>query len=433
MAVEIRLGKLSPTMETGTINRWLKKEGESVSAGDAIAEVETDKASMPLEVFEDGTLLKIFAPEGATVKVDDVVAVVGQAGEDISEIASAVGVPANAPRKSTALAETKQTGAQGAPPMVTMAVETAPPQRAERAAPASRVPSAPVTSAPTNGGRVKASPLAKRLAAERGVDLRALQPSGPGGRIVQRDVPTTSAASAPTAAPLAAAGQDVPLSNMRQTIARRLVHSKQTIPHWYCLADINMDRAMQFREDLNANLAEGAPKISVTDVIIKVCAIALARHPEVNASFNQTSIRRYSDVNIAIAIATEDGLYTPVLRNVDRMGLQAISASVKMLAQKAREKKLKAEDFGGAGFSISNLGMYGVDHFFAIVNPPESAILAVGATSARPVVDESGQVVAAKMMSVTLSCDHRVIDGALGARFLGTIKEVLEHPAKLAL
>jgi len=405
MAAEIRLGKLSPTMETGTINRWLKNEGDSVCSGDTLAEVETDKASMPLEVFEDGKLLKIVAPAGATVKVDDLVAVIGEPGEDIA------GILAGAPESSAA-------------------------PRAKTGASILEPDEGPAPPAAEAGERVKASPLAKKLAQERGIDLRTLQPTGPQGRIIQRDVPAEPAppASLPAAAlPAAGGGLDIPLSNLRQTIARRLSLSKQTIPHWYLYSEVLMDRAMQFREELNASVGASGTKISVTDLIIKVVAVALARHPEMNSSFSEGKIHRHGAISLAIAVATEDGLYTPVLRNADRLGLEAISAAVKELTRKTRDKKLKAEDLGGSSFTISNLGMFGVDHFFAIINPPEAAILAIGAVKPKPVINSAGQFVPGKVMSLTLSCDHRVVDGVVGARFMGTVKELLEQPAKLLL
>ena len=426
MAYEVRMTKLSPTMETGTINRWLKKEGDKIAAGDAIAEVETDKASMPLESFDEGILLKIMQPEGATLKVDALVAIVGNKGEDISAMttgAPAAAAPVIAPKAAAPAAETKAAPAAAA--------KTPP------AAPAAAAAS--VAATPSSGsGRLKASPMAKKVAKERGIDLNGVQPTGPGGRIIQRDVESAPVPNAAPAAPaplaaVAAGDTDLPLSNLRQTIAKRLLQSKQTIPHFYLYSEISMDRAMAFREELNEQLEEGAAKISVNDLITKVAAAALARHPEVNATFNQTSIRRYGDVNIAVAVATDDGLYTPVLRNVDRLSLRAISAGVKQMAQKAREKKLKADDLKGSGFTITNLGMYGVDHFFAIINPPEAAILAIGAVQTKPVVNAAGQVVAGKVMGLTLSCDHRIVDGAVGAKFMATMKQLLEHPAKLLL
>lgn len=431
MAIEVRMGKLSPTMETGTINRWVKKEGEKVASGDTLAEIETDKASMPLETFDDGVLLKIIAPEGATAKIDELLAVIGKPGEDISAILnkggnSSGGAPAKAPAP-------KASESQAQAPAVTASGSAA-------AMPAV----AAVEHAPSsNGGRVKASPLAKKIARERGIDLAQLSATGPGGRIVTRDLGTGGAPapaassgtsiSIPAARPAPArAGEEVPLSNLRQTIAKRLVQSKQTIPHFYLFSEVAMERAVALREELNAGIDEGGVKISFNDIVIKVAAVALARHPEVNASFNNTSIKRNAEVNIAVAVATDAGLYTPVLRNADRLTLTQINAGVKQLAAKAREKKLSAAELSGSGFTISNLGMYGVDHFFAIINPPEAAILAIGAIQDTPAV-RNGQVVAGKTMGLTLSCDHRVIDGAVGAKFMQTIRELLEHPGKMML
>ena len=425
MATEVRMAKLSPTMETGTINRWLVKEGAKISSGDQLAEVETDKASMPLETFDEGVLLKVLVGEGQTVKVDDLVAVIGKPGEDISKILAGASAPAAAPAAKPAAAATAPAAAKpaAAPAAVAVAVATQ---------------SSPSTSSTfTNGDRVKASPLAKKVAKERGVELHGIAGTGPGGRIIERDVPTS--APAPAAAASAASygppgvGVDIPLSNLRQTIARRLLQSKQELPHWYMVAEVTVDRLVALREELNASAEETGVKISVNDLVVKVVAAALRRHPEVNATFQTTKIHRHGDVNIAIAIATEDGLYTPVLRNVDRLSLSAISAGVKELAKKTKDKKLRAEDLQGSGFTISNLGMFGVDHFFAIINPPEAAILAVGGVKKKPIVNAAGQVVAGNVMGITLSCDHRVIDGAVAAVFMKTLTSLLENPAKLLL
>jgi pyruvate dehydrogenase E2 component (dihydrolipoamide acetyltransferase) len=424
MATEVRMAKLSPTMETGTVNRWLKKEGEKVSSGDALAEIETDKASMPLEAFEDGVLLKIMEPEGATVKVGELMAVLGAQGENISALIAA---------KSAAPAQ-QASAPVATPPVPTPAVvKPAAPEPTPPAQPKIETP-APVHQA-AGTDRVKASPLARKIAAERGIDLRTLTPSGPGGRIIERDVPAAAPAQKMGAARQArvAPAVDIPLTNMRQTISKRLLMSKQTIPHWYCYSEVLMDRAMQVREDLNALAAEGGTKISVNDLIVKACALALLKHPEVNASFNQTVIHRHGEINISIAVSTQDGLYTPVLRRADGLALSEIAVQVKALAKKAVEKKLKPEDFAGSGFTISNLGMFGVDHFFAIINPPEAAILAVGAVKPKPIVNAQGQVVAGQVMGLSLACDHRAVDGALGAHFLGTVKNLLEHPAQLLI
>ncbi len=423
MATEVRMAKLSPTMETGTINRWLVKEGAKISSGDQLAEVETDKASMPLETFDEGVLLKVLVGEGQTVKVDDLVAVIGKPGEDISKILAGASAPAAAPAKAAAAAPAaKAVGASTPPPVAATAVA---------------VVEAPAVH--TNGGRIKASPLAKKVAKERGVDLQGIAGTGPAGRIIERDVPTSAPAPAATAASAAASygppgvGVDIPLSNLRQTIARRLLQSKQELPHWYMVAEVTVDRLMALREELNASAEETGVKISVNDLVTKVVATALRRHPEVNATFQTTKIHRHGDVNIAIAIATEDGLYTPVLRNVDRLNLSGISAGIKDLAKKTKEKKLRAEDLQGSGFTISNLGMFGVDHFFAIINPPEAAILAVGGVKKKPVVNAAGQIVVGNVMGITLSCDHRVIDGAVAAVFMKTLTGLLENPAKMLL
>ena len=424
MAIEVRMVSLSPTMELGTINRWLKKEGDKVVAGDTLAEVETDKATMPLETFDGGILLKIIAQEGSKNKIGDLLGVIGKEGEDISALlakGTAAAVPA-APAKAPAAPVAVSSVAQAQAPAVASSV--------------AHTAAAPVISAFTNGGRVKASPLAKKVAKERGIDLAQIPPSGPGGRVIARDVPESAPAGASLAAPVpvaAGVGEDIPLSGLRQTIAKRLLQSKQTIPHFYLYSEVSMDRAVAFRDELNASVEEGGVKISFNDLVIKVSAAALAKHPEVNAAFNQTSIRRHGEINIAVAVATEAGLYTPVLRNVDKLSLKQINGGVKQLAGKARDKKLTVAELSGSGFTISNLGMFGVDHFFAIINPPEAAILAVGEIQTKPVVNAAGQVVAGKTMGITLSCDHRVIDGAVGAKFLQTLKDLLEHPAKLLL
>ena len=462
MAIEVRMAKLSPTMETGTINRWLKKEGDTVHSGDTLAEVETDKASMPLETFDDGVLLKIIAQEGATAKIDELLAVIGKPGEDISAAVGKNGgaapakakgnVPAPAAEQKPAApagaakAEAPAAGAKAEVPAGEAKAEAPAQKPAAGAAVETHAEQAPTAGAGQDG-RVKASPLAKKLARERGVDLAQVSASGPGGRIVVRDLPEGAAAApvgmaAPVPVP-AGAGEEIPLSNLRQTIAKRLLQSKQTIPHFYLFAEVSMERAVAFRDELNAAVEneprpqgsgqEGGIKISFNDIVIKIAAAALAKHPEVNAAFNTTSIKRNAEVNIAVAVATDAGLYTPVLRNVDRLSLKQINQGVKQLAAKAREKKLSAAELSGSGFTISNLGMFGVDHFFAIINPPEAAILAIGAIQNKPVVNAAGQVVAGKTMGITLSCDHRVIDGAVGARFMATIKELLEHPAKLLL
>jgi len=333
------------------------------------------------------------------------------------------GAPAKAAAPAAASAKTA-TNASGAP---TVAVPTA-------------------TSVAGTGARVRVSPLAKKIAKERGVNLASIQATGPGGRIVARDVSNApvggsngagggggSLAQAVLPGPIQPGDTDIPLSGVRQTIARRLLQSKQTVPHFYLYNEVQVDKLVQWREEINAQIKEGQPKISINDLVIKIAAITLQRHPECNAAFNQTSIRRFGSIDIAVAVATEDGLYTPVLRKADKLSLSAISKQVKELAGKARDKKLRVEELTGSSFTISNLGMFGLDHFFAIINPPEAAILAVGGIKAKPVVNAAGQVVAGKTMGVSLSCDHRVIDGAVGAKFMQTMSDLLEHPAKLLL
>jgi pyruvate dehydrogenase E2 component (dihydrolipoamide acetyltransferase) len=417
----VRMAKLSPTMDAGTINRWVKKEGDKVSSGDTLAEVETDKASMPLETFEDGVLLKILVAEGKQAKIDELVAVIGKAGEDISAILAGGGA---APAKPAAAAApvAKAASAAGAP---TVAV--------------------PVATSVATGGRFRATPLAKKIAKERGVNLAAIAASGPGGRIIARDVANAPAngagssgggvalAQAVLPGPIQPGDTDLPLSGVRQTIAKRLLQSKQTIPHFYLYNEVQVDKLVQWREEINSQIKEGQPKISINDLVIKISAVTLARHPEVNAAFNATSIRRFGSIDIAVAVATDEGLYTPVLRKADKLSLSAISKQVKELAGKAKDKKLRIEELTGSSFTISNLGMFGLDHFFAIINPPEAAILAVGGIKAKPVVNAAGQVVAGKVMGISLSCDHRVIDGAVGAKFMQTLSDLLEHPAKLLL
>jgi pyruvate dehydrogenase E2 component (dihydrolipoamide acetyltransferase) len=421
MAIAVRMAKLSPTMDAGTINRWVKKEGDKVSSGDTLAEVETDKASMPLETFEDGVLLKILVAEGKQAKIDELVAVIGKAGEDISAILAGGGAAPAKPASAAAPAA-KSASASGAPTV-----------------------SIPTATSVSTGGRFRATPLAKKIAKERGVNLAAIAATGPGGRIIARDVANAPAngagshsgggslAQAVLPGPIQPGDTDLPLSGVRQTIAKRLLQSKQTIPHFYLYNEVQVDKLVQWREEINSQIKEGQPKISINDLVIKISAVTLARHPEVNAAFNATSIRRFGSIDIAVAVATEEGLYTPVLRKADKLSLSAISKQVKELAGKAKDKKLRIEELTGSSFTISNLGMFGLDHFFAIINPPEAAILAVGGIKAKPVVNAAGKVVAGKVMGISLSCDHRVIDGAVGAKFMQTLSDLLEHPAKLLL
>ena len=413
---KVVMPKLSEAMESGKVIKWIKKEGDRVEGGEIIAEIETDKADLELEAFGSGVLRKIVVPAGDRAPVGGLIAVIADAADDIA------GLLAGAPAPPAAAAPPPPVS-PAPPPRV---VAPPPPPRPMAPAPA------PVPVA-VPGGRVKASPLAKKVAARSGVDLRLVQGSGPGGRIVRRDV-EAAATAAPALAPVAipaAPGveyQDVPLSSIRAAIARRMPLAKAPVPHFYVTVEIAMDRAWELREALNA--LEGQPKISVTDMIVKACVLALTRHPEVNASFQGESIRVNYRVHMGLAVALDEGLITPVLRNCEAKSLAQIAAAGRDLVERARARKLRAPELSGATFSVSNLGMFDVDEFSAIINPPEGAILAVGAVKVVPVVEE-GRIGMGRRMKVTLSCDHRVMDGAMGARFLQTLKQLLEEPLRL--
>jgi pyruvate dehydrogenase E2 component (dihydrolipoamide acetyltransferase) len=418
--------KLSDTMEEGRILRWLKKEGDPVETGQALAEVETDKATVEMEAYTNGTIRKLISTEGQFVKVGDLIAIIGAPGEDVSALLPAAGAAGAAAAPEAAL------GPKPAPAAVLRA-----PQAAASAQPAG-VPVA-------TGRSVKASPLALRMAAEAGLDLASLQGTGPQGRIIKRDI-EAALAQAPAAAParlaapqrtrslsLAAArdagpeSEDVELSTVRRTIARRLVQSKGPVPHFYLTVDIAMDRVW----DAYKALRDQKSSISINDIIIKATALALRQHPEINASFAGDHVKVFSRVHIGMAVALEDGLITPVLRDADLKPLEEISEEARSLAERARAKKLLPNEYTGATFSISNLGMMGIEEFSAIINPPEAAILAVGAVRQVPVVVD-GALAAGWRMKVTLSVDHRVADGAAGARFLQTLRKFLEHPLLMA-
>ena len=413
MAIVINMPRLSDTMTEGVVAKWHKSVGDKVSEGDLLAEIETDKATMEFEAFpgQEGILLYIGTGEGEMSPVDTVLAILGEEGEDIESLKGG-SAPTEEPVKEEAPAPTP--------------VEEAPAPAVPVATPA---PAAPIV-VPSDGS-VKASPLARKLASERGIDLNMLQGSGDHGRIIKRDVDSfnpafhTSAQPGINAAPAGVENfTDTPVSQMRKVIAKRLSESKFSAPHFYITMDINMDRAIDARKALNAN---GDTKISFNDLVIKSCAIALKKHPAINSAWMGDSIRQSDHVHIGVAVAVEDGLLVPVLRHADLMPLAHISASVKDLAGKAKDKKLQPADWEGNTFTISNLGMFGIEEFTAIVNPPDAAILAVGGIKQVPVVKD-GAVVPGNVMKVTLSCDHRVIDGASGAAFLQTIKGFLENP-----
>jgi pyruvate dehydrogenase E2 component (dihydrolipoamide acetyltransferase) len=446
MAVtKVVMPKLSEAMETGKIIKWLKKEGDRVQGGDILAEVETDKADVEMEAFGAGLLRKILVPAGEQAPVGSLIGVIADADEDISSVLATAPAPAAAPAVASAQpapAATMSERPAAVPPQprsedhaarqpAPAGGPAAPARPVPVAATAAPVPSAPPPAAPGTG-RVKASPLARKIAAQSGVDLHVVQGSGPGGRIVRRDVEaaTRPAAVAPAAVTTAAGPEyeDVALSQMRAIIAKRMPLSKAPVPHFYVTSEVAMDRAWELREELNA--LEGQPKISVNDLVVRACALALLQHPGVNASFQGESIRVFHRAHVGIAVALDEGLITPVLRDCHAKSLAQIAVEARDLAERARARKLRASELSGATFSISNLGMFDVAAFSAIINPPEGAILAVGSVRRVPVV--VGEAVGVgRRMALTISCDHRVMDGAMGARFLQDVKRWLEEPLRL--
>jgi pyruvate dehydrogenase E2 component (dihydrolipoamide acetyltransferase) len=421
-AAVVRMPKMSDTMEEGTLVSWQKKVGDKVKSGDILAEVETDKATMELEAYEDGTLLYVGIKEGEAVPVDGIIAVIGEEGANVEALLAR---------------ENGEGGAEEA---------SAPAEEAKAAAPSSNGAEKAVTVADSDA-RIKASPLAKRLADEKGINLSQVEGSGDNGRIVKRDVddfkpaakteapaaasaPAPAKAAEPAAASAPATGDftDLPISQMRKTIARRLSDSLFTAPHFYVTMEIVMDKAMALRPQLN----ELSPaKISFNDMVIKACAVALKQHPAVNSAWLGDKIRRYNYVNIGVAVAVDEGLLVPVIRDADKKTLSTISSEVKDLAGKAKDKKLQPKDWEGNTFSISNLGMFGVDEFTAIINPPDSCILAIGGIKKVAAFKEDGTVYPTNIMKVTISADHRVVDGALAAAFLNTVKKLLEEPMSM--
>ncbi|TNF20587.1 MAG: pyruvate dehydrogenase complex dihydrolipoamide acetyltransferase [Rhodobacteraceae bacterium] len=426
MPTEILMPALSPTMEEGTLARWLVKEGDAVSAGDLLAEIETDKATMEFEAVDEGVIGKLLVAEGTEgVKVNTAIAVLLDDGEPAEDIAA----PSSGPDGPSS----------------------------EPAAPATEAPapSAPPAPKTPKGARIFASPLARRIAADKGLDLATIDGTGPRGRIVKADVEAASAAPktparadeaparpAAAAAPQPSASQvaaiyegrdytEITLDGMRRTIAARLTEAKQTIPHFYLRRDIELDALLKFRAELNAQLEPRGVKLSVNDFIIKACAAALQQVPQANAVWAGDRILKLTPSDVAVAVAIEGGLFTPVLRDAHQKSLSALSAEMKDLAARARDRKLAPQEYQGGSFAISNLGMFGIDNFDAVINPPHGAILAVGAGVKKPVVNAEGALAVATVMSVTLSVDHRVIDGALGAELLAAIKDGLEHPMAL--
>ncbi len=430
MATKVVMEALSPTMEEGRLVEWKKAEGDAVATGDVLAEVETDKAVMELVARADGILLKRVVSDGDTVPVAEVVGWIGAEGEEIpasggkaSGGASAAPAKAKAEAKPNAEPEPEAPApAPEAPKAEAVAADESPEAAPEQA------PAAPEHA---EGGRIKASPVARKMAAERGINLATVAGSGPDGRVIMRDLDGAIAAPAGAAAPTgvgASVYRDLPLSPMRKTIAKRLVQSIGPIPTFYLTVEVDMERVHEAREALLARDEKG--KFSFNDVIIRASAEALTRHPFVNAWWMDDKIRQWQDVHVGVAVAVEEGLITPIIRHADRKSLREIAAEVRELAGRAKAKKLAPGEYTGATFTVSNLGMFGIDDFTAIINPPEVAILAVGRIEPKPVV-MGGEVVVRRRMRMTLSCDHRVVDGATGAQFLKTLVEMLENPLAL--
>lgn len=416
MATEIEMPALSGSMTEGTLLRWLKSEGEAINVGDLLCEIETDKAVLEVEAPAAGILGRILVPGGTdAVPVGNAIAVILEQGEKLAAT-NTLHLQQSDTTPPAALAEQRAAVATGPTPMASV------------------------------GDRIFASPLARRIAANNGIDLSTVQGSGPGGRIVRNDVadlikPTRTAPTIPPSSPEPSLSKEqrtaaqakvteIPNSSMRKVIARRLSESKQEVPHFYLSVDIDVDALVKLREQLNERIADS--KLSINDLIIKAAAQALARVPECNASWTEAAILRNKDVDVSVAVATDGGLITPVVRNADKKGLETISVEIKELASRARANKLKPDEYQGGSITISNLGMYGIRNFAAIINPPQAAILAVGAAELRPVVRD-GAVTVVRQISCTLSVDHRVIDGALGARYLAELKEIIQDPLRIML
>ncbi len=422
MAIKIEMPKLSDTMEEGVIAKWNVKEGDKISAGDIIAEVETDKATMDVEAFDDGTLLKIIPQEGDAVPLGGVIAVIGEEGEDISDILDGAGGSGSSEGSSSKDSDKKE--------------EKKSEEKEEEKTETKE------TSSESENGRVKASPLAKKMAEDKGIDISSVKGSGPEGRIVKKDIEdfkegssSGSGLSKPSSSPAASKSfeslesKEVKVSQMRKVIARRLSESKFTNPHFYETIDIDMKAAMAARSSMNE---ANDVKISFNDIVVKACAIALTRHQAINSSWHDDVIKEHGDVHVAVAVAIDEGLMTPVITHADKKGLSEISSETRELAGLARDRKLQPEQMEGSTFTISNLGMFGIEEFTAIINPPNACILAVGAIRDVPVV-ENGAVVPGKRMKITLSSDHRIVDGAKAAQFLNTVKNLLENPLSMLL
>ena len=439
MITKVHMEALSPTMEEGQLVNWLKSEGDDVSNGEVLAEIETDKATMELVARGEGVLRKIFLDEGGTAPVGEVIAVIADAEEDISEVSGSGG--GGSPSEDEEDDAEPAEAADDSESSSGAAEEEGQASEAEHDT-SEAEPKESTSPDRAEGERIKASPLARRLAEDFGIDLAAVEGSGPAGRIVKRDVeeakekgvsaPTRSAPTAGDWSPDEEEYEDVAISQMRKTIAKRLVESIGPVPHFFLTIEVDMGRVMQARKTVNAMLEDEGRKVSINDFVLKATAGALRKHPNCNAHWlgADKGIRRFNPVHLGVAVAVEDGLITPVVRHAHQKGIARISDEVREMAGRAREKKLKPEEYTGATFSVSNLGMFGIEEFTAVINPPEAGILAVGGIEEIPVV-EHGEVVVRPRMKITMSCDHRVIDGAQGARFLQTLKAMLEEPAAI--
>ena len=424
MAIEILMPALSPTMEEGNLAKWLKKEGDKISSGDVIAEIETDKATMEVEATDSGIMGKILIAEGTNgVKVNSLIAILLESGEDISAIDSIIANFSSGKIAGTKTSSDSANNSNTKEPTV----------EAEKKSENTK----------QSGERVFASPLAKRIAENKGVDISKVEGSGPNGRVIKKDVESftpsqsSSQKSAKTTQFSGRNGEEsytIPHSNMRKVIAKRLSESKQTVPHFYVALEASVKNLNKARVEINKYLEQFGEKVSVNDIIIKACANALKIHPSVNASWSENGMIVYNNIDVSIAVGIQDGLITPIIKNADSKTLRVISNEAKDLIKRARENKLSLEEFQGGGFSISNLGMYGVSHFNAIINPPQSAIIAIGGVkSIAKICKKSGEVYEAEIMTITLSCDHRVIDGVLAAEFLNTVKAFIENPTLLTI
>jgi pyruvate dehydrogenase E2 component (dihydrolipoamide acetyltransferase) len=433
---DVFMPRLSDTMEEGVLSQWLKKEGDAVAKGDVLAEVETDKAMMELEAYDEGVLVRVLVPEGATVPIGATIAVIGKEGDEVGG-----GAPAQ---------QQEQQEQAAAPEQPDVPAESAPAPAQEPSQPSQPSPApapAPAGNAPVS------SPLARRIARENGIDLAGVTGSGPGGRIVRADVEDAisadgrkqppvqaPAAARPTAAPApvqrqpssATDSEELPLSRIRKITAQRLTDSSRDAPHFYLTSVVNVEKLLAFRRETNEALAAVGVKVSVNDLLVRAAAVVLRRHPNVNASWGEDKLLRHRRINVGVAVALEDGLIVPVVRDADRKSLNEIATETRELAEKARSGKLTPDEFSGGTFTISNLGMFGIDHFTAVINPPEAAILAVGAAKQEAVVRD-GEIVAESRMKLTLSIDHRVLDGASAAAYLRDLTELLEEPLRVVV